>query len=94
MATEIWTAREIKNENGKEIFVFDVQDKDSKVFLRQEEKNKDQMRIMMSSGGYPIAMGFLVLLLPLPWRFTKTDNGQIYLEGKSTGGDASYHPID
>lgn len=94
MPTEIWTAKEIENKDGKELIIFDVHNKESKMFLRQEERYKEALPLMLATGGYPAAMGFLLMMQPLPWRFTKTDNGQIYLEGKSIGGDASCHPID
>lgn len=37
--------------------------------------------------------GILMQVLPLPWSFTRSENGNIYLDGKSTG-NPDYHPIE
>lgn len=92
MASEIWTAKEKTGEGADEIIVFDVLDKETGQ-IRREERYTAALPLMMEQGGYPALMGIMLQANPLPWRFTKAWNGQIYLEGKSTGGDESYHPI-
>lgn len=92
MATEIWTAKEKTGEGGNELITFEVLDKETGA-VRREEKYIAALPLMMELGGYPAQMGIMLQFQPLPWRFTKAWNGQIYLEGKSIDGDESYHPI-
>lgn len=92
MATEIWTAKEKTGEGADELIVFDVLDKETGR-TRREERFTSALPLMMELGGTGAAMGMVLTMQPLPWRFKKESNGHIYIDGKSVGGDESYHPI-
>lgn len=82
---EIWTATTIENENDKELIVFLVKDKETEK-TREERRYKNALPLMFVLGGYPPEMGFAMQGQSLPWRFTKHNNGHIYIEDES-------HPI-
>lgn len=92
METEIWTAKEKIGEGDNELIVFDVLDQETGK-VREEKRYTAALPLMMELSGYPAFMGTILQDNPLTWRFKKAQNGQIYLEGKSTGGDDNYYPI-
>ena len=89
--SEIWTAKEKVNEDGKELIIFDVLDEMTGK-THQERRYTEAIPLMLALGGYPAVMGALMQIQELPWRFRKIDNGNIYLDGSSIGAD-DYHPI-
>jgi len=84
--SEIWTAKEEKDG----LIIFDVLDEETQE-VRQEQRYKEAIPLMLSLGGYPGPMCMLMKLQPLPWRFRKVGE-DIYLDGPSIGVN-DYHPI-
>jgi hypothetical protein len=85
IAMEIWTAKEIEIENGEELIVFEIKEKETGK-IRIEKKYKSALPLLFTFGGYPAVMGAAMAMTPLPWRFAKHSNGHIYIEDES-------HPI-
>ena len=84
--SEIWTASE--EQDG--LIIFDVLDEETQE-VRQEQRYKEAIPLMLSLGGYSGPMCVLMQNYPLPWRFRKVGE-HIYLDGPSIGVD-NYHPI-
>lgn len=90
--SEIWTAYEEVEEDGKQLIIFKVVDERTEQ-KREERRYKKALPLMLSLGGYSSQVGFSLINQELPWRFRKIENGQIYLDGPSIGVEG-YHPID
>lgn len=89
--SEIWTAQEKIEKDDKELIVFDVLDEMTNE-TRQERRDIEALPLILALGGYPTAMGKLMQIQELPWRFRKVGDN-IYLDGPSIGAP-DYHPIE
>lgn len=89
--SEIWTADREETKDGKELIVFRVTDEETGQ-EREERRYREAIPLMLALGGYPPAMGVLMMIQPLPWRFRKIGD-TIYLDGPSIGAN-DYYPID
>ena len=88
--SEIWTADREEIKDGEVLIVFQVLDEQTGK-EREERRYRDAIPLMLALGGYPPAMGAIMMIQPLPWRFRK-DGDAIYIDGPSVGVD-EYHPI-
>jgi len=91
MQTEIWTAVRKEGKDDDEKIIFKVENKETQK-MRIETRYTVAVPLMLALGGYPEAMGFLMMGQELPWRFRKMGEN-IYLDGPSIGVD-DYHSID
>ena len=89
--SEIWTAKEKTEIDGKPMLIFEVTD-EATGQTRQERRYMEAIPLMFVLGGYPEAVGRLMQTWDLPWRFRKTGD-QIYIDGPSIEVP-DYHPID
>lgn len=80
---EIWIAKEKKGQGDQESIIFEILDHATRALIRTEEKRTITLPLMFALGGYPPDSSIEILKQPLPWRFTKDVNGQIYLKDES-----------
>ena len=88
--SEVWTAIRKEEVEQKACIIFEVQDENTGK-TRKEVRYESALPLMMTLGGYPVAMAAVMLMQPLPWKFRKVGDN-IYIDGPSVDTE-NYHPI-